>query len=122
MPLPIILWGAAALATAYGVKKGFDANSDFNTAKRVNSEAQEMYDEAQRKLEKARKRAEDSMKALGELKFYVYEGSLIPFVECFSKIKSIDFDDSRLLTSERLPKISKDEMAKMQETVLEMQG
>lgn len=120
MPVPFILWGAAALAAAYGVKKGFDAKSDFDTAQRVNKNAQEIYDKAQRKLENARKCAQNSMTSLGEIKFHIYKDSLIPFVEYYSKIKNIDFDDGILLTDKGLPKISKDEMMKMKEMVLEI--
>lgn len=120
MPLPFILAGIAIAAGGYGVKKGFDAKSDFDTAERLNKNAHKIFDDAKEELESARSQAQDSMEALGTLKFDIYENSLISFVDCFSKIKNIDFNDRRLLEAGELPKISKAEMKKMKEMALEM--
>lgn len=121
MPLPFILAGAAVLAGGYGVKKGIDAKDDFDTAESINDEAEEIFDDAQRGIETARKKAQYSMENLGKLKFKIYENSLIPFVECFSKIQNIDFNDNELLNENNLPKLSSDELGEMKQMALEMQ-
>lgn len=91
MPIPFILAGVALAAGAYGVKKGLDAKSDFNDANETNEQAQRIYDNAARKLETTREKAQDSLSALGELKFSLYKDKLIPFVAAFKKIHNIDF-------------------------------
>jgi len=116
MPLPLILAGAAIIAGGYGVKKGLDAKSDFDTAERWNKKAQKIFDEAQADLESARKQAQSSMEALGTLKFDIYENSYLPFMDCFNKIKHFNGQKS-LLTASKLPKISQ---AEMKEIALEM--
>ncbi len=89
MPIPFIIAGVALAAGAYGVKKGFDAKSDFNDANEINEQAQRIYDNAARKLETTREKAQDSLSALGELKFSLYKDKLIPFVAAFKKIHNI---------------------------------
>lgn len=91
MPIPFILAGVALAAGAYGVKKGFDAKSDFSDANNINGRAQRIYDDAARKLEATRNQTQDSLNALGELKFSLYKDKLIPFVAAFKKIHNIDF-------------------------------
>ena len=91
MPIPFILAGVALAAGAYGVKKGFDAKSDFNDANETNEQAQRVYDNAARKLETTRETTQNSLSSLGELKFSLYKDKLIPFVAAFNKIHNIDF-------------------------------
>lgn len=91
MPIPFIIAGIALAAGAYGVKKGFDAKSDFNDANETNEQAQRIYDGSARKLETTREKTQDSLRALGELKFNLYQNKLIPFVAAFKKIHNIDF-------------------------------
>lgn len=87
MPLPFILAGAAIVAGGYGVKKGIDAKDDFDTAKRVNRRAQSMFDEAKSELEEERELTQKAMENLGQAKYKIYNESIIPFVDVFSKIK-----------------------------------
>ncbi|MBE4226800.1 hypothetical protein HJ085_19480 [Vibrio parahaemolyticus] len=87
MPLPFILAGAAIVAGGYGVKKGIDAKDDFDTAKRINRRAQIMFDEAKSELEEERELTQKAMENLGKAKYKIYNESIIPFVDVFSKIK-----------------------------------
>ena len=118
MPLPLILAGIAIAAGGYGVKKGIDAKSDFDAAKRLNGIAQEIFDSAKGELENSRSSTHKTMEKLGEAKYKIYENSIIPFVETFSKIKNINFDDKNLIDSHQLPAISKDELQEMKKTAL----
>jgi hypothetical protein len=97
MPLPFILVGAAFIAGSYGVKKGFDAKSDYDRAESLNREAQRIYDSAKTCLETERTAAQSVLECLGQKKFNIYKDSLIPFVDAFSKIKNIDFHDEKIL-------------------------
>lgn len=119
MPLPFIIAGAAILAGGYGVKKGFDAKEDFEIAGDINKRAKKKYKKSEKKLEKARNKAQKSMESLGETKFNIYENSLIPFVEAFSKIKHVDFD-SKNKVQKSLPKLTKDELQEMEESTLQL--
>lgn len=121
MPLPFILAGAAIVAGGYGVKKGVDAKNDFDEAKSINKEAQDIYDKSEKELERARKNAQYSIENLGKTKFNLYEHSLLPFVNTFSQIKNINFDDNSLLNANHLPKLNHEELGEMQKAALEMQ-
>jgi hypothetical protein len=120
MPLPIILGGAAIVSAIYGVKKGIDAKSDFDSAKYLNKQAQELYDDAKDELESARDEAQKTMECLGESKFEIYENLIIPFVDSFSKIKNVNFDDNSLLDARDLPQVTSSELKEMTEAALAM--
>lgn len=118
--IPIVLGGAALVSAVFGIKKGVDAKSDFDSAERWNKKAQRLYDEASNELKSAHDDAQQTMKFLGESKFEIYKNSIIPFVECFSKIKNINFDDSRLLDAGNLPQITTGELSELRQAALEM--
>jgi hypothetical protein len=61
------------------------------------------------------------MVCLGETKFEIYENSIIPFVEYFSKIKNINFDDSRLLDSHNLPQVTSAELREINQAAFLIQ-
>ncbi|EGQ9325796.1 hypothetical protein [Vibrio vulnificus] len=122
MPLPFILAGAAIVAGGYGVKKGIDAKDDFDTAKRVNRRAQSMFDEAKSELEEERELTQKAMENLGQAKYRIYNESIIPFVDVFSKIKNVSFEDNNLDDATNLPVMSAGELARMKSSVLEIKG
>jgi len=119
MPLPFIIAGIAVAAGAYGVKKGVDAKDDFDTAERYNKKAERIYNEAKEQLETKRKLTNSHLESLGELKISIYEGSLADFVEIFSQIKNIDFEDN--LNLGLLNNVDEQDMLDIKNTVLEMQ-
>lgn len=122
MPLPFILAGAAIVAGGYGVKKGIDAKDDFDTAKSINRRAQVMFDEAKSDLENERESTQKAMEDLGRVKYKIYDESIIPFVDAFSKIKNISFDDSSLDDATNLPVVSAEELARMKTSVIDIKG
>lgn len=122
MPLPLIpliIGAAAALAGLFGAKKTYDAKCDFDDAEEINEEAKTKYDNAVVKLTEAKSSAEYSMENLGKKKFEIYEKSLIVFVECFSQIKNMNFQDKQLQES-NLPQLSRDELGEIKQIALEM--
>lgn len=122
MPLPFILAGAAIVAGGYGVKKGIDAKDDFDTAKRINRRAQTMFDEAKSELEEERELTQKAMENLGQAKYKIYNESIIPFVDVFSKIKNVSFEDNNLDDATNLPVMSAGELARMKSSVLKIKG
>jgi hypothetical protein len=99
MPLPFIpllLGGAALIAGGVGVKKGFDAKSDFDYAKSINNDAEQIFNRAKVLLEDSRDKTQNRLEALGKLKYHLYMDRLKVFVENFEKIKNVDFNDPDL--------------------------
>ncbi|WP_047959980.1 hypothetical protein [Desulfovibrio sp. TomC] len=124
MPLPLIpvfLAVAAICSGGYGVKKGFDAKEDFATAKDINDKAVTIYDKACKQLQKSRNAAKETLTALGNTKFLVYKNSLIPFVEAFSQIKAVDFQDKAIADELKEMSISSDDLQEITQSALNMQ-
>ncbi len=96
MPIPLILLGAAALAGGFGVKKGVDAKSLFKRLKTENLQAHKGHDSASKKLEETMNKVQIAFDVLGNQKIEIYKNSLIPFVEAFSTIKNVDFNDGKI--------------------------
>ncbi|WP_278183374.1 hypothetical protein [Vibrio misgurnus] len=122
MPLPFILAGAAIVAGGYGIKKGLDAKDDFDTAKTVNHRAQVLFDNAKSALEVERDSTQKAMEDLGRVKYRIYDESIIPFVDTFSKIKNISFEGNDFDDTANLPVVSAGELAKMQTSILEIKS
>lgn len=97
MPLPLLLVGAAVAAAGWGVKKGIDAKSDFDAAESINEDAQEIFDKAKRSLEECQEETQSRLESLGRQKALLFEEALIPFVETYSRIKNVDFEDTNIL-------------------------
>ncbi len=93
MPLPFIIAGVALAAAGYGAKKSYDAYEDNSTANRYNERAKKMYDDAQSDLNLERKNTNTKMEELGALKLKIYQNSVKDFVDIFSLIKNINFED-----------------------------
>lgn len=96
MPLPLILAGVAIAAGGYGVKKGFDAKEDMDRAEDLNRNAERLYKQSKTALESAHARAKSAMERTGKIKFTTYENLVIPFVDIFSTIKNIEFEQKDL--------------------------
>ena len=119
MPIPILI-GIVALATAgYGVKKGYDAKTDYDTAQSINEDAELIYEDAEDKLISQRDRTQNSIEALGVLKFIIYNNSIIPFINEFTKIKNIENSINIEGVDHSLP--SNQNMIEMKKQSLELQ-
>lgn len=123
MPLPLILGAAALIAGGYGVKKGFDAKEDFDAAESYNSEAKETYDDAMSSLESKREKTQRALEDLGEIKFYIYEKSIIPFVRIYSQIKTINFLElNGFSNNNNVSEISSHDMIDLKSSATEMES
>ncbi|MDC4592558.1 hypothetical protein NQ794_18430, partial [Acinetobacter baumannii] len=65
MPLPIVLWGAAAALGATGVFKGAKAVGNMKEAKAIGENAQSIYDEALEHLEHQKEETNTKLEELG---------------------------------------------------------
>ena len=119
MPIPFLIAGVAVAAGAYGVKKGVDAKADFDRAKKYNKKAERIYNEAKEQLEIKRESTNSHLEKLGKLKVSIYEGSLANFVDIFSQIKNVNFEDN--LNLGLLNNVDEQDMLDIKNTVLEMQ-
>ena len=72
MPLPLLLWGAAALLAGTGVVKGAVAISDFDDAKKIGKSAEKRHKDAEADLQKQRENTNKDFEKLGELKLAVF--------------------------------------------------
>ena len=88
---------------------------DLSEARRLDEESKKIYNEAKEKLESMRNRTNSHLESLGKLKFYIYEKSLTDFVEIYSKIKNIDFQD--ILQLELLPSLDEKDVLRIKESV-----
>lgn len=118
MPLPLLI-GAAVLLGGVGIKKGVDAKDDFDTAKRLNSKAKNLFDSAKGRLEKERSQTQSTMERLGKRKFSVYKEQIIPFVDVFSQIKNLDFKNKELIEN-GLSDFNEDELKDLKSNALKM--
>lgn len=94
MPLPALLWGAAALLGTVGVAKGIEASDNFDTAKWLGKKSEEKYKNALEALEGSKNETQLALEALGQLKLDVFSDQIKHLVDVIKKGKSklSDFD------------------------------
>ena len=119
MPLPLILVGAAIVAGGYGAKKGLDAMSDFDKAKRINKKAQQIHGDAKESLEVQHGRTQKHLDDLVRQKTRLHQYGLKPFVTAFKKIKNINY--AELSDNDFALDIKEGEILRMEETVAKME-
>ena len=120
MPLPFVIVGVAVVAGVYGIKKGISAIRDRNSAREINDQAHKIYDDARKSLELCRERTNGKLEVLGQQKLLLYKETLSPFVETFSRIKNVNFDEKDI-PSDCLQEVSTEEMMEIRELVLRME-
>lgn len=88
MPLPLILIGAAAALGGYGVKKGLDANSMNEKAKRIGERAERQHRRALSDLEKHKEQTNLVLEQLGQFKAQVFTHQIKQLIDVVRKNKS----------------------------------
>lgn len=94
MPLPLIILAAAAVSAGVGLSKGMDAHQKNKEAKKVNTEAQDIYETAKNKVHLARQKANTSLETLGKKKLDILSNNIAHFVDVFSQIHDITLENS----------------------------
>lgn len=87
MPLPIILWGAAAGLAATGLVKGAGAVSMLNEAKEIGERAERRHRRKKRELEEAREETNARFEALGQLKKDIFLNQIQHVITTLRKLK-----------------------------------
>lgn len=88
MPIPFILWGAAAALAATGVFKGVEASGNFDKAKEIGEAAESNYNDASEKLDESRAQTQIALATLGELKVHTFTRQIKHLIEAIKKQKS----------------------------------
>ena len=114
MPNPVILIAAVGVGL-WGIKKVFDAKSDFDATKSINKGAQEIFDRAQYSLAKCREKTQSELVSLGRQKIRLSD-ALMPFEETFQQIKNVDFKDINF--QDEILQVSPDEILEIRETTI----
>ena len=94
MALPLLFIGIAAATGGLGIGKGVKAGIDANKANQLNRSATEIVEASTDLLNKQRKACDTSLQALGEEKLFILNSSMASFLDAFTKIKNVDFQDS----------------------------
>jgi hypothetical protein len=88
MPLPVILWGAAALLAGTGVVKGVGALSDFEEAKNKGERAARRYREGEAQLNAARDKTNAAFAKLGKVKLAIFKDQIQHLIDVIRRSKS----------------------------------
>ena len=88
MPLPIVLWGAAAALGATGVFKGAKAVGNMKEAKAIGENAQAIYDEAIDGLEHQKEKTNSKLEELGRLKLSIFTHQIKHTIDVIKKSKN----------------------------------
>lgn len=117
MPLPLIpvlLGGASLIASAVGIKKGFDAKEDFERAERIAENAKRSHERAISNLATDKKLTNEKIQDLIKLKVDIFQDQIKHLVDtvkrCYKNSKSTmeNFEET----------ISIDDIKRMEEMVV----
>jgi len=101
MPLPVIpiLIGAgSALLGALGIKKGVDANENFDKAKKKGERAQRTYNQKKNEFTEAESKTRKKADDFTHFKRKIYSTTVIDFITMFEKFKKVKITDLKLNT------------------------
>lgn len=117
MPLPLLFIGIAAATGTFGVGSTIKAGIDANTAKLVNKSANEIVQQATDWVNAQRLACGRSLTQLGEEKLFVLSSSMTEFLDCFQKIKNVDFKDTEGLDELKKMHIDEQDFVEMRSLV-----
>ncbi len=109
MPLPVLFIGigVAAATGGLGIGKGVKAGVDFHAAKDANQSANDLIEVSTARINAERLACGTALSNLGEEKLFVLNHTIDEFLETFTKIKNVDFENSEGL--DELKKLHLDE-------------
>jgi hypothetical protein len=113
MPLPIVLWGAAAALGATGVFKGAKAVGNLKEAKEIGNDAESKYNSALSGLEKKKEKTNSTLEELGRLKLNIFTHQIKHTIDVIKKSKDAGGKLENFESS-----ISIDELKEMEAMVL----
>ena len=117
MPLPLLFIGVAAATGTFGLGSTIKAGIDANTAIQVNKNANEIVQDATDFLNAQRLACGRSLSQLGEEKLYVLNSTITEFLDCFQKIKNVDFKETEGLDELKKMHIDEQDFVEMRSLV-----
>ncbi len=111
MPIPLLLWGAAAALAATGVVKGVQASNNFDKAKKIGESAEHRHKRALTDLDSSRSETQKSLETLGGIKVSAFTNQIKYLVDALKRSKpttgklcnfSEDFTIEKIKEYERL--------------------
>lgn len=93
MPIPFLIAAAAVAVGGFGVVGGVVAKETMDEAKAVGAEGKSIIKRAERKRDDARQETNEAVNDLGMKKLAILSDSIKIFVENFSKLKNVNFQD-----------------------------
>jgi len=94
MPIPLIFIGIAAITGATGIGKTVKASFDQNKSKKLNANSEERMNYSVQRLNDMRAQCCDALTDLGQEKVFILSNSVKHFLDSFSKLKNVDFQNS----------------------------
>jgi uncharacterized protein HemX len=110
---------AAAVASAYGAKKGKDAYDTKKKAKQTRKQAKYIFDKAERRLENARESTQEALETLGERKLRAWDEQVGRFVDLFGQLRNVEISDVPDVESFEGEALAQKELREMEEMSLE---
>ena len=117
MPVPLLFIGLAAATGSFGIGSTIKAGIDANTAKQVNKNANEIVQEATDWINAQRLACGRSLSQLGEEKLYILNSTITEFLDCFQKIKNVDFKETEGLDELKKMHIDEQDFVEMRTLV-----
>ena len=117
MPVPLLFIGLAAATGSFGIGSTIKAGIDANTAKQVNKNANEIVQEATDWINAQRLACGRSLSQLGEEKLYILNSTITEFLDCFQKIKNVDFKETEGLDELKKMHIDEQDFVEMRSLV-----
>lgn len=117
MALPLLFIGVAAATGTFGVGSTIKAGFDANTAKNVNQNANEIVQSATDWVNAQRLACGRSLAQLGEEKLFVLNSTVTEFLDCFQKIKNVDFKETEGLDELKKMHLDEHEFVEMRSLV-----
>lgn len=112
MPIPLII-AAAAVAAGVGIKKGFDAKKDNDSARELSERASSIFYSAEKNLEKSRNFTTETLVSLGRLKLEIWHEDMGRFVRMFESLRKVEFTGTVSTEELRQGKVSEQELSEM---------
>ena len=88
MPIPLLLWGAAAALAATGVVKGVQASNMMDEAKEIGEKAERKHRRAAAALEEVRTSTQEKLEDLGKLKVTAFTQQIRHLIEVIKRTKT----------------------------------
>ena len=115
MPIPLLFIGIAAVTGGVGIGKGVKGGIDTAKADSINKESNALIQTATDRLNRQREACGKALRVLGEEKMFVLNSSIRSFLDAFTQIKNVDFQDSEGLEELRKFHIDEKEFAELRD-------